>query len=335
MRSPKIKSVKPIAAIEGGRISIEGTGFDPEHVGSMKITFNGLEARPLMVSKNRIVTIVPDQANRGPLTVSIQNKTSNAYDMVLGMRVAENVNPVDSPVFDREGNLYTTFSGKRGETVPVSVFKVDKEGNVAPFVSNIPNATSLAVDSKNNLYISSRFEGTIYKATPKADVTIFSKDLGVPTGLAFDNTGILFVGDRNGRILKVTPDGEVSVFAEIPESTIAFHLTFDKQGNLLVSNPGLSSHNSILMIDRYGKILPLHGGFGRPQGLTVDAEGNILVCEAKAGESAIYKISPTGEMTLYVAGPVMVGVAVDRNNGLAVTTPDSVYRLSPVETPID
>ena len=330
MRPPKIKSVQPAAAIEGGRIIIEGTGFDPENVASMKISFNGLEARPLFVSKNRIVTVVPDQASQGPLTVTINNKTSNAFDLVLGMRVAENVNPVDSPVFDAEGNLYTTFSGKRGEAVPVSVFKIDRDGNMNPFLSNIPNATSLAISGEGELFISSRFEGTIYKATPKADVTIFAKDLGVPTGLTFDSQGILYVGDRNGRILKVTQDGDVSTFAEIPESTIAFHLTFDKQGNLIVSNPGLSSHNSILLIDPYGKVMPLHGGFGRPQGLTVDAQGNLLVCEAKAGESAIHKIAPAGEITTLVSGPVMVGLALDRYSNLAVATPDNIYLLTGV-----
>ena len=327
MRPPKIKSVKPMASIEGGRIVIEGTGFDPDEVSSLKITFNGLEARPLLVSKTRIVTIVPDQASRGPITVTVNNKASNAFDIVLGTKIADNVNPVDGPIFDREGNLYTTFSGKRGETVPVSVFKIDREHNVTPFLSNIPNATSLAMDRKGNLFVSSRFEGTIYKATPKADVTIFAKDLGVPTGIAFDASGFLYVGDRNGRILKISEDGEVTTFAEIPESMVAFHLAFDLEGNLLVSAPGLSSHNSVLIVDRYGKVIPLYGGFGRPQGLTVDNEGSIYVCEAKAGESAVYKITPAGEKSTYLTGPVMVGLAFDKEQNLAVATPDTVYLL--------
>jgi sugar lactone lactonase YvrE len=324
-RPPKIKSITPAAAIAGGRVVIEGTGFDPDEVSSLKITFNGLEARPLLVSKTRIVTVVPDQADRGPVTVLLGSKKSNAFDIILGTKIAENVNPVDSPVFDSAGNLYTTFSGKRGETVPVSVFKIDPQGTITPFLSNIPNATSLAMDTQENLYISSRFEGTIYKATPKADVTIFAKDLGIPTGLTFGAKGFLYVGDRNGRILKISPDGDVATFAEIPESMVAFHLTTDLQGNLLVSNPGMSSHNSVLMVDRYGKVIPLYGGFGRPQGITVDPEGNIYVCEAKAGESAVYRITPSGEKAPYLTGPVMVGLSFDRDKNLAVATPDTIY----------
>ena len=328
MRSPKIKTIKPAFAIEGGKIIIEGTGFDPEEVTSLKIAFNGLESRPLFISKNRIVTVVPDQANRGPVTVTLNEKSSNAVDIILGKKIAENVHPVDSPVFDSQGNLFTTFSGKRGETVPVSVFKVDSEGLITPFLSNIPNATSLAFDAKENLYVSSRFEGTIYKATPQADVTVFARDLGVPTGLAMDSEGFLYVGDRNGRILKIAEDGQVNTFAELPESIVAFHLAFDLQGNLLVSNPGMSSHNSILLIDRYGKVIPLYGGFGRPQGLTVDSEGNIYVCEAKAGESAVFQITPSGEINPYLSGPIMVGVAFDRNQNLAVATQEAIYLVS-------
>jgi sugar lactone lactonase YvrE len=325
MRPPKIKNVRPSVAIAGGKVTIEGSGFDPEQVSSLKVSFDGLDSRPLLISKNRIVTLVPDETTRGPVTITLNEKKSNSFDIIIGQKLADNIHAVDSPVFDSHGNLYTTFSGKRGETVPVSVFKIDQKGLMTPFLSNIPNATSLAFDSRSNLYVSSRFEGTVYKATPQADVTIFAKDLGVPTGLAFDAEGFLYVGDRGGRILKITPEGQVSTFAEMAESMIAFHLAFDREGNLLVSNPGLSSQNSIILVDRYGKVMPLYGGFGRPQGLTVDADGNIYVCEAKAGESAVLKISSAGEITPFLSGPVMVGVAVDRKGKFAVATQDAIY----------
>ena len=330
MRPPKIKNVKPSIAIEGGKITIEGTGFDPEEISSLKIAFDGIESRPLLISKNRIVTVVPEQTTRGPLTVTLNDKKSNAFEIAIGQKIADNIQAVDSPAFDSHGNLYTTFSGKRGETVPVSVFKIDSQGSMTPFLSNIPNATSLAFDSKGNLYISSRFEGTVYKATPKADVSVFAKELGVPTGLAFDAEGYLYVGDRGGRIFRISPDGDAKTFAELSESMIAFHLVFDREGNLLVSNPGVSSQNSIMLVDRYGKAMPLYGGFGRPQGLTVDAAGNVYVCEAKAGESIVLKINSAGEMTPFLSGPVMVGIAVDKKGKFAVATPDAIYLVPPV-----
>jgi sugar lactone lactonase YvrE len=327
MRSPtiRIRSVTPPAGIPGGKIVIEGSGFDPEESSNIYVNVGGASARPTLVSKSRIVSLIPEEATVGPILVTVKDKKSNSVEFTVGKRLIDNVHPVDNPVYDKHENLYVTYSGKRGETVPVSVYKISPDGSVNPFLSNVPNATSLAFDKQGNLFISSRFEGCVYRATPQADVSIFAKDLGVPTGVAFDREGVLFVGDRGGRILKLTSDGKSSVFAEVPESTVAFHLAFDLEGNLLVSSPSLSSYNHIYMIDRFGKVIPMQGGFGRPQGITVDKSGNLYLCEAKAGDSAVYKISPTGQVTALLTGPVMVGVALDKKNNLAVASQDSVY----------
>lgn len=326
-RTIKIKHVLPPAGIEGGKVLIEGSGFDAERYADFVVTFGGVRGRVLMVSNSRMSVQIPDDAKPGQIAVSLNGRTPRLVDFALGFKLTGNVHPVDSPAFDREGNLYVTFSGRRGETVPVSIFKVTPEGKILPHLSNIANATSVAFDHEDNLYVSSRFEGNVYKATPQADVTLFAKELGVPTGLVFNKEGMLFVGDRGGRIWKVTPEGEASVFAEVPESMIAFHLAFDLEGNLLIASPGLSSSNHIYMADRFGKVIPLYGGFGRPQGLAVDKRGDIFVCDAKAGDGAIYKISQQGEMTKVLAGPVMVGLAFDAKGDLAVATTDTVYKV--------
>jgi hypothetical protein len=325
IRAPKVKNVQPGMGIAGGKVLIEGSGFDPEESFGTQVLFGGVAGRVLLMASTRVLAQIPDEAKPGPITVEMNSKGSNAYPFLLGRKLADNMNPVDSPIFDNEGNLLVAYSGKRGETPPVSVFKISPDGEVKPYLFNIPNATSMALNTTGDLFVSSRFEGTVYRATPKADVSIFAKDLGTPTGLAFNREGFLFVGDRSGRILKIAPDGQVSVFAEIPESMVAFHMAMDLEGNLLVSNPGLSSYNHILLIDSYGKVIPLYGGFGRPQGVAVDTKGSIYLCEAKAGESAIVKILSSGEIRTLISGPIMVGVAVDKLGNIAVTTSDSVY----------
>ena len=70
---------------------------------------------------------------------------------------------MDNPVFDRDGNLYVTYSGTRGQEVPVSIFKVRPNGTRETFSSGIVNATSMAIDPEGRLYVSSRFEGTVYR----------------------------------------------------------------------------------------------------------------------------------------------------------------------------
>jgi len=325
--SPKIKQIKPAAGIEGGKITIEGSGFCNEESFDSHVFFGDLEARLFLISNSRIIAQIPENATSDSVLVASNGKKSRGFHYLIGQKLSAEVNPVDSPVFDKQGNLYVTFSGKRDETPPVSVYRISRTGKAEPFLTNVPNATSLALDSEGNLYISSRFEGKVYRATPKADVTVFARDLGVPTGLALDPDGFLFVGDRNGRILKISPDGSFVVFAEVPESMVAIHLAFDKDGNLLVSSPGLSSYNHIHMLDRYGKLIPLYGGFGRPQGLTVDQEGNIYVCEAKAGDSSVVRITPSGEMTTLISGPIMVGLALDGQGNAAVASQNAVYSV--------
>ena len=40
----------------------------------------------------------------------------------VGSAIATGLHQVDNPVFDRDGNLFVTFSGSRGQEAPVSIF---------------------------------------------------------------------------------------------------------------------------------------------------------------------------------------------------------------------
>ena len=77
--------------------------------------------------------------------------------------LATGLHQVDNPVFDHDGNLYVTYSGTRGQEVPVSIFRVRPNGTRETFASGVVNPTSMAVDPDGRLYVSSRFEGTVYR----------------------------------------------------------------------------------------------------------------------------------------------------------------------------
>jgi sugar lactone lactonase YvrE len=110
---------------------------------------------------------------------------------------------VDSPVFDAEGNLYVTFSGSRGQESPVSIFVVRPDGSREPFVTEVPNATSLAFDDEGRLHVSSRFDGSVYRIEPDGSAVQVATDLGVACGIAFGPDGALYVGDRSGTVVRV------------------------------------------------------------------------------------------------------------------------------------
>ena len=71
---------------------------------------------------------------------------SNPHTVKVAVPIAENLHPVTSPALDHEGNIYVTFSGSRGQKVPVAVFKIDTNYHVKPFVSEMMNPTAIAFD---------------------------------------------------------------------------------------------------------------------------------------------------------------------------------------------
>jgi len=161
----------------------------------------------------------------------------------------------------------------------------------------------------------------------------FAHDLGVACGLAFSSDGTLFVGDRSGTIFRVDDSGRAETFASLPPSVAAFHLAFGPDQAVYVTGPTLSSYDELYRIAPDGTITTRYGRFGRPQGLTFDPDGALVVVEALAGLSGLYRISPGGAPELVLSGPGLVGVAFDAAGNIVVASNDTVYRLSPSVRP--
>lgn len=139
-----------------------------------------------------------------------------------------------------------------------------------------------------------------------------------PQNVIFDATGNFFIADSgNHQIRKITPAGVVSTFAG---STLGFAnglgslamfnepigMVLDATGNLYVVD---SSNNKIRKISPVGLVSTFAGStlgsednnvgilakFNNPNGITIDATGNLYVTE----RSKIRKISPSGAVTTF------------------------------------
>jgi glucose/arabinose dehydrogenase len=185
----------------------------------------------------------------------------------------------------------------------------------------------MALGPDGNLYVSSRFEGTIYRVLPDGSAETFATDLGIACGLAFDSDGTLFVGDRSGTVFRVDANGRATAFATLPSSVAAFHLALSPSGILFVTGPTLSSYDSVYRVDSSGTVSVAHTGFGRPQGLAFDLRGRLFVVEALAGVSGLYHLPPDGPPELVLSGPGLVGVAFGPKGDLVVCSNDTAYRL--------
>jgi len=272
-----------------------------------------------------LAAVVPAGLDAGRAPVRVGGET--AY-IDIAAPFATGLHQVDNPVFDRDGNLYVTYSGTRGQQVPVSIFRVRPNGTRETFSSGIVNPTSIAIDPEGKLYVSSRFEGIVYRVAQDGNVETFASDLGVACGLAFAGDGTLFVGDRSGTIFRVDRKGQATTFSTLPASVAAFHLAFGPDLALYVTGPTLSSYDSVYRIDASGTVTTRYSGFGRPQGVAFDPQGVLHVVEALAGVSGLYRLPPDGEPELVLAGPGLVGVAFDPLGGVVVTSNDTAYRLA-------
>jgi sugar lactone lactonase YvrE len=327
--SGRVISVRPLWGIEGSRVTVQGSGFpvDPElphvRVGSQT-------ARLAHASSSELSIIIPSDLDAGSTAIRIDELPGETAYIDIGAPFVTGLHQVDSPAFDRHGNLYVTFSGSRGQQAAVGIFRVRPDGTREPFVTEVPNPTSLAFDADGRLYVSSRFDGSVYQVQQDGRATLYASDLGVACGLAFGPDGALFVGDRSGTILRIDETGRARAFASLPSSVAAFHLAFGPDGNLYVTAPTLGTHDVVYRIPPDGEPSVCCRGFGRPQGLAFDLAGHLFVVEALAGASGLYRVrlDAPDDPELVLAGGPLIGVAFDPHGGLAITTAETVYRLN-------
>jgi sugar lactone lactonase YvrE len=323
----RITAVHPLWAVEGGQVEIAGEGFQVDPPVAVRI--GGELARATRVSAHSISAIVPAGLEGGRTPVRLEGVPGETAYIDVAAPLATGLHLVDSPVFDRRGNLYVTFSGSRGQQAPISLFVVRPDGTREPFVGEVPNPTSMAFDREGLLYVSSRFDGSVYRITPDGTASVYASDLGVACGIAFGPDNALYVGDRSGSILRVE-EGRTTLVANIPPSVAAFHLAFGPDGKLYVTAPTLAARDPVYRVDLDGSVEVFHDGFGRPQGLAFDDQASLYVVDAVAGWSGVYRLrlDRSAAPQQVIAGGDLIGLAFDPRGGLVLVSQDTAFRLN-------
>jgi sugar lactone lactonase YvrE len=131
-----------------------------------------------------------------------------------------------------------------------TIARLDRDGRLTTFAKVPQGPSGLAVGPDGWLYVAiyGAAAGTghsVYRVSPAGEAEVFVEGdpLAAPVGLTFDAAGNLYVANAiDGRILKVTPSRQVSVFARLPKGPGTFstgHLVH-VGGRLFAS--GNSSH---------------------------------------------------------------------------------------------
>ena len=333
--APHLTAISPRAAIPGGSFNITGTHLlkpTPTENHLPYATFGETEASLDLSRETRALVRVPYGAISSDLVLHRNGLASNILHANIGVPMAEDLHLISNPAVDNDNNIFAMVSGPRGERVPVSIFRIDRDLQIRPFARDLLNVSALAFDREGYLYASSRNEGTVYRISPQGAISTFAEGMGIATGLAFDSDNNLFVGDRSGTIFKVGPSGskasgEVFVFATLEPSVAAYHLAFRDDGTLLVTAPTTSSNQSIYAIDPDGNTTTYFRGLGRPQGMALDVNDNLYVAASLHGQRGIIRITPDKTAELLISGNDLVGLAFLEDGCAALASNTTLFHI--------
>jgi sugar lactone lactonase YvrE len=330
-KAGRIISINPSYAIPGGEISIECEGFEINQTDPYGVFFDGQKARLVGASSSRVLAIVPGDFETTGVEVYLENgsEKSPSFNLTVGKKLADDLHIVANPAVDpKDDSIILTRSGSRGQHLPVTLFRLDKEDFLEELAADVMNPTGIAFDQKGAFYVTNRSDGEVCRIERGEEIVTFSTGLGIATGIAIDRENAMFVGDRSGTIYRISDFGSPEAFATIEPSVSAYHLAFGPDERLYVTAPGLSSFDAVYAVDKAGFDTKFFRGLGRPQGLAFDKTGNLYVAACLQGRRGIVKISPDAEKAeIFIAGNNVIGLCFTRKGEAVVATNEAVYSL--------
>ncbi len=216
---------------------------------------------------------------------------------------ASGIDHAECIAFDRDGNLWA--GGEAGQ-----IYRITADGQPQP-VGNLGSYSAGIAFSplQEDLFVCNPNLG-IVRVRKDGKFSVFASHCGAhklicPNYGLFDSAGNYYVTDsglwkeRNGLLLRYTPDGHGEILAGPFGYTNGLALGADEKSLFMVESKTDSVHRFEIRAD--GSLGPAElyaSDCGRfPDGLTLDADGNLYVCCYASDE--IWRISPAREKTLF------------------------------------
>ena len=192
----------------------------------------------------------------------------------------------------------------------------DENGNRSVFASGLSGPQGIAFDQSGNLYVDDSLNNRILKYTGTVPSVFATTGLNAPRGITFDAAGNLLVANYWAY--------NIMKYSPDGQGTVVawnwwYHaddIAFDNSGNMFVAS---SEGNEVLKYTLDGRqtVLPLYG-LSQPDGLAFDKNGNLFI--ASSGNNLIYKVDKQGNQTVFANSGLCApqGLAFDSSGNLYV-----------------
>ena len=329
--SSRISAVSPLWAVEGGRVTISGSGLRRRsRAAARSASASARRAwrspRPRLADRRSF----PPGLDGGHTPVRVDEAPGETAYVEIGAPLATGLHQVDNPAFDRARQPLRDLQRiARAAGAGLDLRRPSGRHARAVRRPTWPIRRRWRSTRDGRLHVSSRFDGSVHRVD--ADGTVDDRrDRSrrrlrhrVRSATARCSSAI----DRDRSCACAT--GARRCSRRIPPSVAAFHLAFGPDGWLYVTAPTLGARDSVYRVSPEGAVEVFHDGFGRPQGLAFDAHGHLYVVDALAGASGVYRLRADrpARPSRCVAGGALIGLAFDPRGGLVLASSDTVYRL--------
>ena len=200
-----ISHVSPGAACDHGRVVIHGRELRAAAAApAPRCALATSRPAPTPSVPSRLVVPRARRPRRRPHPDDDRRRRRRRADRRDRQRdLARGLHQVDNPAVDSAGRIYLTYSGVARRAVPVSIFRVSRDGTREPFVTGLVNPTSMTSVPTEQLYVSSRFEGVVYAWTVPGSSRPPCRTWASPAAWRSVPTATMFVGDRSGTMFRV------------------------------------------------------------------------------------------------------------------------------------
>jgi len=172
-------------------------------------------------------TPTPDEPKELTVTTLVDNFPAND-----GLFVAN-----DGAIF---ASHFGSFDGNTGMGNGTTVYEISPEGNVTVKEDNIVAPMQGVMDSQGNFYTSQENEGVageIVQITSSGEKNVLGEVEGWPSGMTIDSQDNIYVANFvAGTIHKVTPSGNISLFASDALLAGCVGIGLDKDENIIAGN---------------------------------------------------------------------------------------------------